>query len=493
MPAQQAFLPRTLEAERLPSANALLQGTLPARVDRRAADRRGRHRDRGDRHRLRRGLGVVLRGGARRALISARGAVPVASATPSTVPQTHRPAGTSRRRRFRASVRDGIRYAIADPPLRTTLLLSLVLNFALNGPAAVGMPWLAEIRFDAGPDGPRPHVRRPGRPERSPGRWSRATCGPSRQGATLLAPGRRRGRRDAGRGHGADGCRSSIAALAVMGVCIGYVNIVAISWLQARVPTDMVGPGHEPRDADGLRDHAALAGARRAPCSTSTRPRCSSARGSPRAAGHDRRRSGCGTRRHSTPRRPRPARSPALPAGSVTVNRAPPAGACARLDRPAVRLRDPPRDRQPETRAAGSVAGGARQARERLEDPLAGRPRGCRGPGRPPRRSRSRPRGERGPRPRRRPASGRWRCRPGARAGAGRAGRGRPSAGAGPGASTVSRTPRSAASAVAPRTVSRATSATIEPAPGSARGASRPRRRAGAGRRPARRGGRPRR
>ena len=30
-------------------------------------------------------------------------------------------------------------------------------------------------------------------------------------------------------------------ALAVMGVCIGYVNILAISWLQARVPTEMVG------------------------------------------------------------------------------------------------------------------------------------------------------------------------------------------------------------------------------------------------------------
>jgi uncharacterized membrane protein YgaE (UPF0421/DUF939 family) len=26
-----------------------------------------------------------------------------------------------------------------------------------------------------------------------------------------------------------------------MGIAIGYVNILAISWLQARVPTDMVG------------------------------------------------------------------------------------------------------------------------------------------------------------------------------------------------------------------------------------------------------------
>ena len=32
-----------------------------------------------------------------------------------------------------------------------------------------------------------------------------------------------------------------IAALAVMGLSIGYVNIVAISWLQARVPSEMVG------------------------------------------------------------------------------------------------------------------------------------------------------------------------------------------------------------------------------------------------------------
>jgi hypothetical protein len=29
--------------------------------------------------------------------------------------------------------------------------------------------------------------------------------------------------------------------LGLMGACIGYVNIVAISWIQARVPTDLVG------------------------------------------------------------------------------------------------------------------------------------------------------------------------------------------------------------------------------------------------------------
>jgi hypothetical protein len=32
-----------------------------------------------------------------------------------------------------------------------------------------------------------------------------------------------------------------VAALAVMGVAIGYVNIVAISWIQARVDPAMVG------------------------------------------------------------------------------------------------------------------------------------------------------------------------------------------------------------------------------------------------------------
>ena len=39
----------------------------------------------------------------------------------------------------------------------------------------------------------------------------------------------------------AGGIGTVVIALAVMGVAIGYVNIVAISWMQARVTSDMVG------------------------------------------------------------------------------------------------------------------------------------------------------------------------------------------------------------------------------------------------------------
>lgn len=42
---------------------------------------------------------------------------------------------------------------LGDPGIRMMMVVSLVINFALNGPSGVGMAWLAERRFDAGPTG----------------------------------------------------------------------------------------------------------------------------------------------------------------------------------------------------------------------------------------------------------------------------------------------------------------------------------------------------
>ena len=140
---------------------------------------------------------------------------------------------------FAAAIREGVSYVVADPPLRTTLLLSLVLNFALNGPAAVGMPWLAEVRFDAGPTGL--------------GLMAAAWAAGALAG-TLVA-GNLRVRRQglamlgavaiAGAAMMAVGIAqalpAAVVALAVMGIAIGYSNIIAISWLQGRVEIDMVG------------------------------------------------------------------------------------------------------------------------------------------------------------------------------------------------------------------------------------------------------------
>ena len=238
MPAQQAFLPRTVEAERLPAANALLQGTLQV------ASIAGPPLA---------GIAIVIAGTGVAFAVDAvsffvaalvillmgpapaRRMADTAASLPAPVGTAQSPTGPS----FRAELRAGIRYVVADPAIRTLLLLALVLNFALNGPAGVGMVWLAQRRFDAGPAGL--------------GLMEAGWAAGALAGIILAGNVRldRQGRvvvgafAAAGLMMAAVGTLSSmagvVAALAVMGVAIGYVNVVAVSWLQGRVQPAMVG------------------------------------------------------------------------------------------------------------------------------------------------------------------------------------------------------------------------------------------------------------
>ncbi|MHB8892633.1 MAG: MFS transporter, partial [Candidatus Limnocylindrales bacterium] len=238
MPAQQAFLPRTVESERLPAANALLQGTLQV------ASIAGPPLA---------GIVIVIAGTGVAFAVDAVSffvaALVILLMGPATAPRTENPAsgvpapvetaqsptGPS----FRAELRAGIRYVAADPAIRTLMLLALVLNFALNGPAGVGMVWLAQRRFDAGPAGL--------------GLMEAGWAAGALAGIILAGNVRldRQGRvvvgafAAAGLMMAAVGTLSSmpgvVAALAVMGVAIGYVNVVAVSWLQGRVQPAMVG------------------------------------------------------------------------------------------------------------------------------------------------------------------------------------------------------------------------------------------------------------
>ncbi len=249
MPAQQAFLPRTVGPERLPSANALLQGTLQlsAIVGPPAA-----------------GVLIAIAGTSAAfavdavsfavaavvvALIStaaraatAGPAVPTADdaaaaaaedGAASTTAVSEPPAS------FRAALIGGLRYVAADPAIRTTMLISFVLNLAFSGPGAVGAPWLASQRFAAGPTGL-------GLMEAG---WAAGAligilaAGSVRldhQGRVILA-----GLAVSGSAMAVVGVLywlpGVIVMLAVMGVAIGYTNIIAISWLQARVDPGMVG------------------------------------------------------------------------------------------------------------------------------------------------------------------------------------------------------------------------------------------------------------
>jgi MFS family permease len=259
MPAQQAFLPRAVGPDRLPSANALLQGTLQLAsiagppvagvaiaivgtgtafaVDAASFVIAG-------------ALIALISGGA---LVAARtaaspsaspfaspsaGAAAEATAAEATAPE---PAGTAAAppESFVDALRGGVRYVLADPGIRLMMLLSLVLNFAVNGPAAVGMAWLAERRFDAGPTG-LGFMAAGWAAGALAGTITAGNVRLERQGRIVLACITVSGLAMAAVGV-LGWLPAVVAALAVMGVAIGYVNVVAISWLQARVELDMLG------------------------------------------------------------------------------------------------------------------------------------------------------------------------------------------------------------------------------------------------------------
>jgi hypothetical protein len=255
MPAQQAFLPRAVGPDRLPSANALLQGTLQLAsiagppvagvaiaivgtgtafaVDAASFVIAG-------------ALIALISGGA---LVAARTAVSPSAgaegvrASTGTAPAATAPEPTGMAatppESFVDALRGGVRYVLADPGIRLMMLLSLVLNFAVNGPAAVGMAWLAERRFDAGPTG-LGFMAAGWAAGALAGTITAGNVRLERQGRIVLACITVSGLAMAAVGV-LGWLPAVVVALAVMGVAIGYVNVVAISWLQARVELEMLG------------------------------------------------------------------------------------------------------------------------------------------------------------------------------------------------------------------------------------------------------------
>jgi len=222
LPAQQAFLPRAVSADRLPSANALLQGTLQLAsvVGPPLA-----------------GVAIALTGTGiafgvdAASFVIAAGLIGLIS-TGTAVAAVHHES-------FGDALRAGFAYVAGDPAIRTLMLVALVLNFALNGPADVGMAWLAQNRFDAGPTG---------LGVMAAGFAAGALAG------TLLAGNARLDRQGrivvggvvlSGLAIAAvgllDWLPGVVMAMAAVGVAIGYVNVVVISWLQARVDPVLVG------------------------------------------------------------------------------------------------------------------------------------------------------------------------------------------------------------------------------------------------------------
>lgn len=232
MPAQQAFLPRTLDADRLPSANALLQGTyqLSSIVGPPIA-------------------GMVIAVSSTGVAFAVDAVSFVLAALVIAMLSRTAPVGTvvadastdapAVNEPFLAAIGAGVQYVLRDRTLLLTMAIALVLNLALNGPVMVGMAWLADQRFSAGPAGL--------------GFLAAAWAAGALVGVILAGSitSQRQGRIVLAAvvvcavGEMLVGLLPSIAgvwlALAALGVSIGYANIVAISWIQRRVDHAMIG------------------------------------------------------------------------------------------------------------------------------------------------------------------------------------------------------------------------------------------------------------
>lgn len=235
-PALNTIVPSLVETDRLEAANAIVQGTsqLTGLIGPALA-----------------GVLVAVVGtGAAFAIDTASFAVAAVCLTairprPRLVgANASAPAGPSPDAAVKPSlwgeIRAGIRYAMSDPAIATLLILSAALNLAFSGPIAIGLPWLASQRFggDAALFG-----------LMIAGFGAGALVGaiaagslprPRHTGRLLMVVGF-----GLGLGLGSIGLAPNalgvVALLAMMGLGIGYTNVIVVAWLQARIDPEMRG------------------------------------------------------------------------------------------------------------------------------------------------------------------------------------------------------------------------------------------------------------
>jgi MFS family permease len=138
------------------------------------------------------------------------------------------------------TIASGLAFVWRDPAFRSLILLSAVLNFALNGPISVGMAWLAANRFDGGPQ--------------AYGFILAAFGAGALLGAVVAGSVGRV--RELGRltlaGSVVIGIAVGFIAIAesaivvmglalAIGLAVGFLNVRIVAWLQARTPEDMIG------------------------------------------------------------------------------------------------------------------------------------------------------------------------------------------------------------------------------------------------------------
>jgi MFS family permease len=138
------------------------------------------------------------------------------------------------------NIRSGLAYAWRDPAIRSLIILSAVLNFAINGPISVGIAWLADNQFEGGAQA---------------FGFILAAFGAGALGGAIVA-GSLGSVRQLGWwtiiGSIVMGVALGLVAIApsavvvmglgfFIGVAVGFLNVRIVAWLQFRTPEDMMG------------------------------------------------------------------------------------------------------------------------------------------------------------------------------------------------------------------------------------------------------------
>jgi len=138
------------------------------------------------------------------------------------------------------SIREGASYTFRDPALRTLIILAAALNFAFTGPISVGMPWLSEKRFDAGSTGFGIMLSGFGAGALLGALLAGSIRGFRHRGAVLIGVSA-----SLGVGLALIGIAPSVAVVTVlmfaMGLGVGFINVIIVTWLQQRTETALLG------------------------------------------------------------------------------------------------------------------------------------------------------------------------------------------------------------------------------------------------------------
>jgi MFS family permease len=139
-----------------------------------------------------------------------------------------------------ATIRQGAGYAFHDPGLRAVLLISAALNLAFTGPISVGLPWLSANRFAAGSAGFGLMVSGFGAGALIGAIAAGSVARLRHQGRIVLAVGVL-----LGIGLGTIGLAPGVAVVAVItlviGLGVGFTNVIVVSWIQQRTDPAMMG------------------------------------------------------------------------------------------------------------------------------------------------------------------------------------------------------------------------------------------------------------